>query len=503
VRVDSLKTTDTLANEDFVKWQRLAINGITFTSNPDRLSIEQIVVREPYARVIIAADQATNVSHVLSSPGDLKADNKDGSESKLPATEVAQQAPATPSKSTASKSSDKPMPIRVKRVQVIDGSANFADYSVQPSFATAILDLNGTVVGLSSDPASRAQVKLEGKVDRYAPVDISGEVNMLAAAKYTDIALKFANMELTTFNPYSGKFAGYNISKGKLSTELHYRVQDRKLDAQHHIVIDNLEFGAKTDSKDAAPIPLKLAIALLKDRNGVIEINLPVGGSLDDPKFRIAPIVWQALIGVLKKIAMAPFAAIGAMFGGGDELAYVEFDPGSAALSALEAEKLNKVAQGLVERPELRLNIPLTTVDARDSDALAQKALLALLPPALAAASDDPTTKPQRIAAFEAALKRSTGSPIVYPASDPALPKPEPAALLDAKLSYLQQELLKTLKPDAVALDSLARQRANAVQAAVLANTALDAQRVFLINEQAKKSETASVHAVRMEMELE
>jgi hypothetical protein len=310
-------------------------------------------------------------------------------------------------------------------------------------------------------------------------------------------------MELTTFNPYSGKFAGYNISKGKLSTELHYRVQDRKLDAQHHIVIDNLEFGAKTDSKDAAPIPLKLAIALLKDRNGVIELNLPVGGSLDDPKFRIAPIVWQALIGVLKKIAMAPFAAIGAMFGGGDELAYVEFDPGSAALSALETEKINKVAQGLVERPELRLNIPLTTVDARDSDALAQKALLALLPPALAAASDDPTTKPQRIAAFEAALKKSTGSPIVYPASDPALPKPEPAVLLDTKLSYLQQELLKTLRPDAVALDSLARQRANAVQAAVLANTALDAQRVFLTNEQAKKSETASVHAVRMEMELE
>jgi hypothetical protein len=364
--------------------------------------------------------------------------------------------------------------------------------------------LNGTVIGLSSDPTSRAQVTLAGKVDRYAPVDISGEVNVLAAAKYTDIALKFANMELTTFNPYSGKFAGYSISKGKLSTELRYRVEDRKLDAQHHIVIDNLEFGAKTDSKDAAPIPLKLAIALLKDSKGVIDLNLPVGGSLDDPKFRIAPIVWQALIGVLKKIAMAPFAAIGALFGGGDELAYVEFDPGSSVLSAIEGEKLSKVAQGLVERPELKLNIPITTIDPRDGDALAQKALQTLLPPALVGTSDDPATKPQRVAVFEAALKKSTGSAVVYPLSDPTLPKPDAAAQLDAKLSYLQQELLKALKPDASALDALARERANVVQAAVLANTAVDAQRVFLTSEKAKKSEQgAAVRAVRMEMELE
>jgi hypothetical protein len=269
-------------------------------------------------------------------------------------------------------------------------------------------------------------------------------------------------------------------------------------------VIDNLEFGAKTDSKDAAPIPLKLAVALLKDRNGVIDLNLPVGGSLDDPQFRIAPIVWQALVGVLKKIAMAPFAAIGALFGGGDELAYVDFDPGSAALSAVEGEKLKKVAQGLIERPELRLNIPLTTVDARDGEALAQKALIALLPPALAGATDDPTTKPQRVAAFETSLKKITGAPVVYPASDPALPKPDPVALLDAKLEFLQQALLKTLKPDSNALDSLARQRANAVQAAVLANTALDAQRVFLTNEQNKKeAKDVSQNAVRMAMELE
>jgi hypothetical protein len=488
VRVDNLRATDRTANEDLIKWQRLAIDGIAASRNPDRLTIERVVARQPYARVAIAADQTVNVSRALSAPGTV---------SPLPAT-------AVPAKKAAPQptSAAKPMPIRIKRVQVIDGSANFADYSIEPSFATGILDLNGTVTGLSSDPASRAQVKLEGKVDRYAPVDISGEMNVLAATKYSDIALNFANMELTTFNPYSGKFAGYNISRGKLSTQLRYRVEDRMLDAQHHIVVDNLEFGAKTDSKDAAPIPLKLAIALLKDRNGVIDIELPISGTLDDPEFRLAPIIWKALVGLLKKIAMAPFAAIGALFGGGDELAFVEFDPGSATLAAAENEKLIKVAQGLVARPELKLNIPLTTLDARDNDALAQQAFAALLPPALATSPDEPATRKQRLTILEASLKKSTGvSAVAYPPLDPALPAPTPDELLDSKLDYLKKELLKTLQPNASTLDALARQRASAVQAALLANRELDPQRVFLTSEPAKN--TSAGRAVRMEMQLE
>ena len=116
---------------------------------------------------------------------------------------------------------------------------------------------------------------MHGSVDQFSPVAITGEVNVLGAELYTDIAMSFRNMELTVFNPYSGKFAGYNISKGKLTTELHYKVDGRKLDAQHHIVIDQLEFGDKTASKDAVSLPIKLAVSLLKDRNGVIDLNLP------------------------------------------------------------------------------------------------------------------------------------------------------------------------------------------------------------------------------------
>jgi len=152
-------------------------------------------------------------------------------------------------------------------VLIEDGTADFADHSIQPSFATQMLGLNGRVVGLSSDPKSRAEVTLTGNVDRYAPVSIIGQVNLLSATAYTDLAMTFRNMELTTFNPYSGKFAGYSITQGKLTTELRYHVENRTLNAQHHVVLDQLEFGAATESKQAVPLPIKLAVALLKDRN--------------------------------------------------------------------------------------------------------------------------------------------------------------------------------------------------------------------------------------------
>ena len=152
------------------------------------------------------------------------------------------------------------------------------------------------MLGLSSKSNSRATVDLHGQVDAFSPVSVSGEVNVLSAALYTDLKMNFRNIELSIFNPYSGKFAGYNITKGKLTTELHYKVDGRKLDAQHHIVIDQLEFGDKTASKDAVSLPVKLAVALLRDRNGVIDLNLPVAGSLDDPTFRLAPIIWKVLV---------------------------------------------------------------------------------------------------------------------------------------------------------------------------------------------------------------
>jgi hypothetical protein len=304
-------------------------------------------------------------------------------------------------------------------------------------------------------------------------------------------------MELTTFNPYSGKFAGYNISKGKLSTQLKYKVEDRKLNAAHHIVLDNLEFGAKTDSKDAAPIPLKLAVALLKDRHGVIDINFPVSGTLDDPTFRLGPIIWKAVLGLMTKIVTAPFAALGALFGGGDDLAYVDFPAGSPALSATEAAKLSNLAKALIERPQLKLSLPLTVVTTQDSEALAEAALTARLPSDAAQPPADDGAKRKRVAAFEKVYQDLAKASPAYP---PEV-RTEQGVDPDAQLLFLRRAMLEKLQPDAAALTALAQQRARTVQDALLADTQLDPERVFIVAERTEGK--AEAGAVRMEMKLE
>ena len=475
VRVDDLRTTDRLLREDFVKWSSLAITGIQFQQQPDRLRIDRIVARQPYARVVIAEDGTVNVSEVLS-----------------PQKEAAEKKPEKKPEARASK----PFPVAIRTVQVVDGSANFADHSIQPNFASGIVGLNGQVDGLSSDPGSRAKVAIAGSVDQYSPVDLTGEVNLLSAAVYSDVALSFKNIELTTFNPYSGKFAGYAISKGKLSTAMKYRVEERKLDAQHHIVVDNLEFGDKTDSKDAAPIPIKFGVALLKDKRGVIELDLPISGTLDDPEFRVAPLIWKAVVGLLSKIVTAPFKAIGAMFGGGDELAFVDFEPGSATLTEDATKKLATLANGLAERPQIRLNVPNTIATAADSDVVAKQALATLIPPVDTSKPFDDVAKRKRLEAFEMVYRARLKTMPVYPAEIQASKDPN----LDARLGFVQSALLDHLKPTPAALDTLGQQRANAVRDALLSNKELSPERIFIV---AKPMEAASKGSVRMEMKLE
>ena len=405
VTVANLATSDTVSRQDFIKWQALRVIGIDYRQAPDALNIERIEALKPYGRVIVTADQTLNVVEIVAPPH-----TPQSGVSKAQA--VPPQAAADAAKTPATQK----MPMRIGVVRITDGSTNFADFR-SSQFAAGILALNGTVTGLSSDPNSRAEVKLAGNVDRFSPVEITGRVNLLSAAVFTDIALNFHNMELTAFNPYSGKYAGYNISKGKLTTELRYKVENRKLDAQHHIILDQLEFGAATDSKDAVPLPVRLAVSLLKDRNGVIDLNLPVTGSLDDPQFRVGPIIWQAFVGLLTKIVTAPFALLGSLFSGGEELAYVDFNAGSAVLPADQQEKIAKLSKALAERPQLKLDVPLQTLAAVDDAALARAAFEAALAPLLPAGGM-PATPQQRLAALAQLYQQQLGAMPGYPSPE-------------------------------------------------------------------------------------
>src|SRR6185503_16293034 len=285
----------------------------------------------------------------------------------------AEQTPAAASKAVGP--TDSPLPMSIGTVRIAGGSANFADFWIQPNYAVSLAGLEGTITGLDSKPGSRAQVKLDGNVDKYAPAKITGEMNILSQSAFSDITVSLKGVELSTVTPYSGRFAGYKIEKGKLTVDVNYLVENRQLKAGQHFVVDQLELGERVESPDAVHLPLKLAVALMKDRNGVIDIDLPMSGSLDDPQFRMGPLIWKAFLGLLTKAATAPFALLGSLFGGGEEMNLIEFDAGTSALDAAAQERLASISKALTERPALQLEVPTTYSPELDGTAIAQRKL--------------------------------------------------------------------------------------------------------------------------------
>jgi hypothetical protein len=489
VTVADFRSIDTQLEEAFLNWRSLRLGGIEYVSAlapaPGRLRIREVVTVSPYVRLVIGPDGTTNLDTVLAPPGTVPmagaADPAAGSTPAVPAA-PADAGTATPA-----------MPVRIDLVRISDGATNFADLSIQPQFATGIEKLKGTVRGLSSDPAARAVVELDGQVDRFSPVTIRGRVNPLAAETSLDLAMTFRNLELASFTPYSGRFAGYTIRQGKLSVDLNYLIEGQKLTADHKIVIDQLELGEKVDSPEAVSLPLKLAIALLKDRNGVIDLDLPVTGSLDDPKFRIGPIVWKVLVNLLTKAVTAPFALLGSLFGGGDEVNLIGFAPGTADLTAEAEARIDTLVKALTERPGLELTVPAIysreadaprlleqRFEARVLDASRQAAAGRAAAPDFTAVMADREAYLKLLAAVwrqDAGTKAELPPPLAGP--DGTLPDQRE---LEPRIEALEAALRARIEIADAELAELARQRAVAVQERLLVGTGVAPERVFLVS---------------------
>ncbi|PRA57127.1 hypothetical protein CQ065_24385 [Pseudomonas sp. MYb187] len=354
-QVDQLHTLDTIKDRDFVKWQQLNLDAVSYRHG-DALSIGKVTLKQPYARFMINEDRTTNIDDLL-----------------IPQ-------PATAQTQTANKpaaGSAKPLGIRIGAIDINDGSANFADFSLTPNFATAIQQLNGQIGTIDNRQPKPAKVDIKGKVDRYAPVTIKGALNPFDPMASLDIATSFKRVELTTLTPYSGKFAGFRIRKGRLNIDLHYIITQGRLKAENKVVVEQLQLGEKVDSPDAVDLPIRLAVALLKDTDGKISIELPVTGDLNDPQFSVMPIVWQTLRNLVLRAAQAPFKFIGGLISGGDaqDLGSVAFAAGSSDLAPDAQSALDKLAAALKERPALRLEIEGTSAQSSDGPLIAQQRL--------------------------------------------------------------------------------------------------------------------------------
>jgi hypothetical protein len=354
--VDDLAITEEETEEAFLGWKKLSSDSLTFRLNPNSLNMNELVAQNPFGKVIIFEDKSINLQRILRTSATDKPSAKSAAPAKSAAsTRMTKRVVAAKPKPPARPDT---FPLAIERLRIVGANAEFADLSLTPQFGTRMHDLSGVVTGLSTDPATTAQVELDGKVDEFGSARIRGSIQPFRATEFTDLKLTFRNLEMANLTPYSGKFAGRKIDSGKLSVDLEYKIKQRQLAGENKFVINKIKLGERVDSPDAMKLPLDLAIALLEDSNGIIDLDLPITGSLDDPQFSYGKIIWKAIVNVLTKLVTAPFRVLGKLLGvSSEKLESVVFDPGSSTLLPPEQEKLKTLAEAMAKRPALTLTI--------------------------------------------------------------------------------------------------------------------------------------------------
>jgi hypothetical protein len=257
---------------------------------------------------------------------------------------------------------------------------DLTDRSLEPQVHAVLHSIDGTITDISSDELRRAQVHIEGKVDDAGSLEVTGQLNPLHQDAASQVKVVMKDIDLNPTDPYMGKFLGYRLRKGKLSVDVNYEVTEKHLKGQNLIEVDQLTLGEKVASPDATKLPVKLGIAILKDRSGKIDLDVPVEGNLDDPEFRLNKVIWHAVVNVFTKIVTSPFAALGSLFGGkGEEVGYQDFNPGTTNLLSASIDKLDALSKALYERPGLEVEIEGNADPVADREGLRHEKLEAQL----------------------------------------------------------------------------------------------------------------------------
>lgn len=459
--IDRLLTRDQVQRRDFVKWRKLDLGSISIDLGANRFIFEDIRFDRPYIRVLIKKDGTTNFSDIVIA-------------TETPEAEKTEAEPA------------KPIHYHVGRIEVRRGLSDFADYSLILPFVTQMNNLDGVLSGISSEPGATADLSLQGKVYNLADVSIAG--NYQIDSGNSAIELNFKDMPLPLITPYMAQFAGYKIERGQMSLDLKYTIDQGKLNAQNSLFIDQFTLGERVENPDAVSLPLNLAIALLKDSKGQINIDLPITGSLDDPEFSVGTLVMRALGNLIRNIATSPFRAIASMFGAEQDLSAITFEPGSTIIAETEQAKLDALAQALKDRLALRLEIRGAAFEALDWPALRSEALNDQLKSMRA---KELRAEGRRIRAEYVTLSEDEEQRLLaqlfiekFPMladytffGRPRLKNPEQGDFYE----IARQTLEAALEPDQQRLNDLAVRRAGAIQNYLIAEGGIPGNRIFLL----------------------
>jgi len=467
--VRSFYSLDTEESEDLLKWESLQLDNVRGTLEPFSVAIKDIALTSPFARVIVNKDGTLNLQH-LGKP-------KAAGGATPPATAAASTATApTPASSG-------PAPVAIDTITIQDGTLAFIDRKLRGGFASTFFNLGGKVSGLSSEANRFAAVDLRGVLQNQSPLKIGGTINPLRGDLYLDLTASFTDIELSPVTPYSGTYLGYTIDKGKLFLDLKYKIDNKALSAENKVFIDQFTFGRAVESDKATNLPVRLAVALLKDSKGEIHLDLPVSGRTDDPQFSTWKVILQMLKNLLVKAASSPFSLLSSMLGGTEDFSAVTFAPGTAALSATEQDKLTKLAKALKERPGLSLEITGYADRERDAEGYRQEQLrhkirtekfLALVKAKQNKTADTAETMAVTPEDYPLYLKT------VYRKEE--FPKPRNAIglLKDLPDAEMKKLLLTHLPAGEKELQGLAHERAAAVQLFLRDQAAFPHERLFL-----------------------
>ena len=464
----NLITRDQKLNKDLVKWKKLGLKDIAVDTLENRYTASALAIDKPYLRVIIRKDKTVNFADLAIAE---KSDTKPLSES--------------PKKSASPQK--KPV-FKLAQFQLQNGSSDFADLSLILPFAAHIESLHGGATGISSDEKSTIKLELKGNAYDLSPVDVKGEISPYLG-NY-NVELNFQGMPMPLMSPYMAQFAGYKVEKGKMTLGLKYNVANRNLTASNNILIDQFELGEKVENPDAVSLPLDLAIALLKDGEGRIKIDVPITGSLEDPKFSIAGLVVDALVNVISKIVTSPFNAIASLMGSTEDLSVIRFTKGDAALDKQQTAKLDDIAKALKEKPVLSIEVKGAAYQEQDWPALQDDALLDQLKRLRAEEKNQEEgrkTRAEYVELSEDDYQRLLAQefikkfPLLGERSLFGVPRLIEPAIGDF-YQVAKQKLAALIKPEPQRLKDLAAHRAQAIAKYLVKQGGIASERVFILD---------------------
>jgi uncharacterized protein involved in outer membrane biogenesis len=345
--IGNLYLVNTDDADGLVRWEHFKLDGIVLDLGQSRLAIAEIALSGLVTKLTINPDRTLNFSKLV---------EKEEATAPAPADQEDAITPPAPAGSVAPESPPRDWFVAIDKVTLQNGRIDFTDRHMSPPFHAEMINLGGRITGLSSSPEMQADVDVRGNLESRSPLQIVGTLNPLSKTPQIDLKVIFSDIELSPTTPYTGRYLGYTVEKGKLFLDLNYRVENKELNASNKVFLDQFTFGSSVESVDAVNLPVKLAVALLKDRNGEIYLDVPVSGQTDDPEFSLWRIIWQVFRNLLVKAATSPLALLTSFSGGGDFSA-VQFAPGSAELTESDRENLVKLGKALADRPTLKLEL--------------------------------------------------------------------------------------------------------------------------------------------------